>query len=267
MTNALVPLSIDHEGCTWPLWQHSGNNTEPLALDLDLARWLEFSYLYDIRKLIRRYAKELGEVFATVAKTPGPEGGRPGKSYYLTEAQALFLAAKSETPKAHQVLKAMIAVFMLARRGLLPQPAARAELPRLHESPWYTPSEAANYCRMHTTPALRRLAKRLGYPLPPWGGRWHRDVLDCITARLPVGEPLHLPPPPQELPIARPTPSSPRHRSPPRRTGPLPKVTADGKPWPRHDDGTPYSLELMASIESIRELCGGAPKRTKKPRN
>lgn len=122
MSTELVPIHVEHNGAMWPLWQSAGSK-EPLAKDLDVARWLEYRRERDIRQIIERYTDELGEVSRHRTAKPGSRGGRPEEGYLLTEEQALFIAAKSETPKATQVLKAMIAVFLRARdmmRGAAP---------------------------------------------------------------------------------------------------------------------------------------------------
>lgn len=109
-------IAIDLGGSGYELVIHGGR-LDPLVKDLELARWLGFGTDYKIRDLISRWSNELGEVFTTAVKT-SERGGRPGREYHLTEEQALFIAAKSETPRATQILKAMIAVFMEARRRL-----------------------------------------------------------------------------------------------------------------------------------------------------
>lgn len=124
----LVPVVVQHEGAAWPLWRRRGE-LEPLALDLDVARWLEYQDIHKIRQLIARYRPDLGRVSAMVAETSS-KGGRPGRGYYLTEPQALFLAAKSETPRATAVLKTLIAVFLQARR----QAGGGAQLPLFGEA-------------------------------------------------------------------------------------------------------------------------------------
>lgn len=105
---------------------------EPLARDVDVARWLGFERERKIRELIERHRPSLGEVSPyRGAKPSSPSGGRPGSGSLLTEAQALYLAAKSETPNAVQVLKTMIAVYVLARRGSDPLQALRNEVAEL----------------------------------------------------------------------------------------------------------------------------------------
>lgn len=86
--------------------------------DLELARLLGFERPRDVRKLIDRWAADLGEVSRhRGAKPSGSQGGRPEEGYLLSEEQALFITAKSETEKATEILKVIIAVFVAARRG------------------------------------------------------------------------------------------------------------------------------------------------------
>jgi hypothetical protein len=103
----------------WPVG--IGSDHEPRIRDLDLAERLGYANPHDVRKLIRRMIAggSLSDVavFATTAKT---SGGRPGSDFWLTEAQALKVAAKSETEPADALLNEMIRVYMLARRGALP---------------------------------------------------------------------------------------------------------------------------------------------------
>ncbi len=90
--------------------------------DVDLAQRLVYKRPEKIRDLIRRLISEGKlndvEVFTPAGKT---SGGRPAREYWLTEAQALKVVAKSETAKADALLDEVIRVFMLAVDGLLPQ--------------------------------------------------------------------------------------------------------------------------------------------------
>jgi hypothetical protein len=88
----------------------------PLAFDLDVATKLGFSRPAKFRDLIKRWEPSLGEVFTTEGKTSN-RGGRPGKDYWLTEEQVLFLVAKSDTPKAIEITKEMIRIFVLVKNG------------------------------------------------------------------------------------------------------------------------------------------------------
>ena len=133
-TTALIPITVHHQGASWPLWKQT-NQGEPLAKDLDVAEWLQYDRPRDIRKLIERMIADgrLGEVVRdTVART-SRAGGAPARAYYLTEAQALKVAAKSETEVTDQVLDTLIAVFLAARDlGQLDQ-GALAELRALRQ--------------------------------------------------------------------------------------------------------------------------------------
>lgn len=112
----LVPIKVELGGTRYELLRAASG--EPLVYDLEFGRWLEYSKPYKIRELIERHLQSLGEVSPTVGKTSN-RGGRPGREYHLTESQALFIAAKSDTPRATELLRTMIAVFMMARRGQL----------------------------------------------------------------------------------------------------------------------------------------------------
>lgn len=106
---------------SWDLIQRVGEE-EPKIRDLELAERLEYDRPRNIRVLIGRLIKEGKlsgvEVRFTVKQTLG---GRPGKEYWLTEAQAIKVIAKSETAMADATLDQIIAVFIAARKGLLPQ--------------------------------------------------------------------------------------------------------------------------------------------------
>lgn len=98
---------------------------EPKARDLDIAAKLGLDRPRDIRKLVTRWAHELGPVEqrATEARyeiRPGVWHSQPATESWLTEEQALFIVAKSDTETATAVLKEIIRVFVLARKGLLP---------------------------------------------------------------------------------------------------------------------------------------------------
>lgn len=94
---------------------------EPRIKDLRLAEVLDFSQTRDIRQLIKRNSDELnqhGEVCGAVTQTSA-SGGRPAMEYLLNEAQALVISMLARTPKAPEVRKMVIDVFMEWRRGQL----------------------------------------------------------------------------------------------------------------------------------------------------
>lgn len=96
---------------------------EPRIQDRRLAEVLDFAKARDIRQLIKRNSDEMsrhGEVCCTVQQT-SPDGGRPGMEYLLNEPQALVISMLARTPKAPEVRKMVIDVFMEYRRGQTPQ--------------------------------------------------------------------------------------------------------------------------------------------------
>lgn len=114
-TAALTRLpAVTIDGVEYPTYRD--NQGREVMQDLDVARALELADRHKIRPLIRKHAAELGEVSARQAETPAT-GGRPGLAYYLTEDQALFIAAKCRTKAATAQLKRLIAVYMEARKG------------------------------------------------------------------------------------------------------------------------------------------------------
>lgn len=99
-------------------------NGEPRIKDLRLAEVLDFAQARDIRQLIKRNSNELshhgGICGAVPQNSPDPLGrGRPAMEYLLNEAQALVISMLARTPKAPEVRKMVIDVFMEWRRGQL----------------------------------------------------------------------------------------------------------------------------------------------------
>jgi len=81
--------------------------------DLKLAAVLGFTNPHMIRTLIARHFKALhafGMVHIEERKS-GPKGGRPSTVYYLNEEQAIYITAKSDTPKAAEITVQMVRVF------------------------------------------------------------------------------------------------------------------------------------------------------------
>jgi hypothetical protein len=116
----------------WPVGFRPGDTT-PLVRDIDLGTRLRYPRPRKVRELIERMiaADQLVNVHVRPAtgRTSMPKGGfreETGDEYWLTEAQALKVAARSETEIANELLDEMIAVYMAARRGELPGPTAPA---------------------------------------------------------------------------------------------------------------------------------------------
>lgn len=126
----LESVVIQHLGTPWTLYV--GQDTIPRIRDLDWAERLGYERPRNIRNLIKRLVADgrLGEVFCFTVKqntsSDGLDRGRPAAEFYLTEGQALKLAAKSETEFADTLLDAMIAVFMMVRHGHLQVAGATA---------------------------------------------------------------------------------------------------------------------------------------------
>lgn len=97
---------------------------EPRVADLRLAEVLGYQRPANIRKIVRRHAKEIrrhGEVSLQVGAKPGSGsvGGRPIESFHLNEAQALVVCMHAQTPQAVEVRAQIIEVFLAYRRGEL----------------------------------------------------------------------------------------------------------------------------------------------------
>lgn len=109
-TAELTPITVDHQGIKWTLYKA---DNEPTIRDIDWAERLGFERPRDIRELIKRMAKagRLGEVACRTVRHPG---SKAATEFYLTKAQALKVAAKSETTYADELLDQMIQVFLLA---------------------------------------------------------------------------------------------------------------------------------------------------------
>lgn len=188
----LIPIPVEHNGNEWLLYRSDG---APMVKDLDVARWLGFERLREFRRLIERHLESLGEVSRyRDAKPPSPSGGRPGAGYLLREEQALYLAAKSETPNARQVLKAMIVVFMEARRPVIesrefgPQESLvhlrrSAVLALLSIPAWARRSDNAVAKALHMSPTTVAKVRAL-LPNPPPGARLGLDDRTIDTANI-----------------------------------------------------------------------------------
>lgn len=122
MTDCKRSITITVDGSPWTL-DCSQDDGEPRIRDLDLAEKLGYERPRKIRDLIQRLVCEGkfndSDICPTVGQNAGKRG-RPSTEYHLNEEQALYVIAKSETAEADRLLKVMIRVFVLARKGLLP---------------------------------------------------------------------------------------------------------------------------------------------------
>lgn len=100
-------------------------NGEQRVRDVQLAKALGFSEPRMIRKLIKRHAGTLAQFGAlcdTVEQMPNAPG-RPAKTYFLNEEQAVFICTKSYTEKATEVSIEVVKTFVAVTRGQRPAPA------------------------------------------------------------------------------------------------------------------------------------------------
>ena len=128
MESTNVSLSVVRVVDGWPL--DVTNSEDPRVRDVDLAERLGFAEPRMIRKLVKRMMDDqelIGvHVRSTVERTSMPRGGERETAvteYWLTEEDALILASRSDAPKAKEVRRALVRVFMAWRRGLLVPPA------------------------------------------------------------------------------------------------------------------------------------------------
>lgn len=96
------------------------DNDEPWVLDENLAKALGYARVRDIRQLIARHTPFLPGIRqrCTVQRyesRPGVYQNRQVTEYILSEAHALYIAAKSNTLRANQLLQGVIKAFLEAR--------------------------------------------------------------------------------------------------------------------------------------------------------
>lgn len=97
---------------------------QTLVADRNLAGALGHARERDVRKLIERWEPEIGPILSRVTVARGLFRGKtqvsvPVEEYLLTEEQALFIAAKSETKKATALLKQIVRVYVAVRKHML----------------------------------------------------------------------------------------------------------------------------------------------------
>ena len=107
---------------------------EARVRDVDLAERLGYERPRTIRGLIARLESDgkLKDLHRAPRRSAGLMRGPAAteivvEEYWLTEAQALKVVAKSETDKADALLDEVIAVYMAVRRGMVPRAAPQPE--------------------------------------------------------------------------------------------------------------------------------------------
>lgn len=118
----------------WVLDARGADAEEVRVRDVEIATRLGYAEPRMVRRLIKAIWPEnqRPHVRSAVERTSMPRGGvreTTVSEYWLTEAQALKVIARSETKVADAILDEMIAVYIAARRGLLrpTQPTAAAD--------------------------------------------------------------------------------------------------------------------------------------------
>jgi hypothetical protein len=106
------------------------NTHEARVVDTVVAERLGYDRPRKVRELIERNTAEL-LTFGNLPHRGANSGqrGRPAEEYLLNEGQALVVCALSRTPKAAEVRKQIIDVFMAWRAGELPTIAPRPGRP------------------------------------------------------------------------------------------------------------------------------------------
>lgn len=122
-TGNVTLLSFDDEaGTTDEIVAIDG---EARIRDITLGRDLEFDRPRDIRKLIERHLEPLQQ-FGTCATVARVVRGNPVTEYLLNRNQAIFIAAKSETPKATELVIGVIKRLDAFEKGLIAPSKSRS---------------------------------------------------------------------------------------------------------------------------------------------
>lgn len=156
---------------------------EPRIRDLDLAERLGYRRPGDIRELIRRFSNDLG--FLRTAPQNRKGRGRPAEEYWLTEAQALFVVAKSETPRATAILKLVIDAFIAVRKQICRDEQSLKTLPRRLIEAFLLPKPAEDWERMFEPSLVKALCELHGKRwtsgrYPQWLSSTFRRIYDLV---------------------------------------------------------------------------------------
>lgn len=146
-------------------WALDTSTDEPRIRDLDLAEKLGFKEPRAIRKLIKRYVKSgdlsrdsMRDTVSRIEIRPGVFRDDTISEAWLTEAEALFVIAKSTTPMANAITREVIDVFLAYRRGKLAPVAQSADLAAVREAM----GELRRVCE-----EIRALSEAVRSPAPP----------------------------------------------------------------------------------------------------
>lgn len=148
---------------------------EPRALDIHVAERLGFARPRKIRDLIKRLVSDgfLNDIDCrpTVGRTLVPASGGYSEhtEYLLTERAALIIGARSDTPGAPALLRALVDAYLAARKLLAPPPPVTVEMPST-----LRPGLASCVTVGERTTWRNELFERLGYAAYRRGCSWNK---------------------------------------------------------------------------------------------
>lgn len=132
MSTAIIRAEDGRRTCTVDDWHlEIGDDGEPRVRDVHLATRLGYDRPRKVRELIERMVAD-GEIADVSPRATVARGLRRGNSvaeqtvteFWLTEEQALLVAVRSATPKAMEVRRDLVRVYIAVRRGVLVVPAS-----------------------------------------------------------------------------------------------------------------------------------------------
>lgn len=160
---------------------------EPRISAALLGHRLGMSQKHGMTQLVERNVQSLlrfGQFSHTVCENPSAKGGRPTRDYLLNEGQAIFIAAKSGTALANEVLIGLVHVFMEFRHGpALPPAISREEHAELEMKRAYAASlpEAHKAKAARKADALRQVEKLID------DGHGVREAIDAVAEAMGLG--------------------------------------------------------------------------------
>jgi hypothetical protein len=105
---------------SWTLATTGFEDGQPRVRDLELAEHLGYERARTIRDLVTRLVRDGFLNESELRRIVQQSRGRPANEFWLTEEQALIVAARSDTSTAVTTLKELVAVFISVRRGIVP---------------------------------------------------------------------------------------------------------------------------------------------------
>jgi hypothetical protein len=169
---------------------------EARVSDVELAKWLEFAGLKELRHLIESHSVELesyGELVWLGGAKGQKQGHRHAGHYYLNEPQALLVAMFSRTAKSADVRRMLIVAFGKVKKDVQRYEYLESRIlafdERRHWERLWGPSVVAEICRIHRWPTVGSTGQMFA-PLRGVFDRLYRillgdEVVDEIKKRNP----------------------------------------------------------------------------------